>query len=237
MNAWHEFNVANLTNPPAPDGTPTESGVALHVDVGELYKNYSLDFDGDKVVDLQVPFGNGPMVNMGPGDIDLDDDGTPDIGNLGVLGAGTVGGGRGIQEDSINRDLGPNAQNDHFGPGSDFADIRKTEFESDVRGKVFRYCLFAHFLDGEGGGVALGAECIVHMGDAAPQTYDANQDGVGDLRTDPLPGPPGATPQGDGPPSDGTFAEHTAVFLHEIGHTIGLNHGGEATDDVNFKPN
>jgi hypothetical protein len=89
INAWEEFNALQITNPGAP------SGVALHLDVGNLYAGYTLDFDGDGILDINVP---------PDGKIDLDGDGFADIGPFGLLtgvGAGTAGGGNVLAEQAL----------------------------------------------------------------------------------------------------------------------------------------
>ena len=45
IQAWSEFDRADVTNPII-DGIPNPSGIGLHIDVGTLYANYSLNVDG-----------------------------------------------------------------------------------------------------------------------------------------------------------------------------------------------
>jgi len=76
---------------------------------------------------------------------------------------------------------------------------------------VYRYCLFANKLsingiDPECPGVAEGYVC-----DDFILAFGAIYDGVG------------------------TREDQAAIFMHELGHTLGLHHGGDV--DVNFKPN
>lgn len=91
------------------------------------------------------------------------------------------------------------------------------------RAKVFHYCLFAHQLvegvpDGDQSSVAQGLyheNCIVAMGHPFYSNYDANKDGLID--------------------SDDKKFMQAGLFMHELGHTIDLHHGG--LDEYVCKPN
>jgi hypothetical protein len=87
IRAWNEMNSAPVTNPTV-NGIANPPGIALHIDVGTLYSpqgaGYSIDFDGNGTPDLTVPAN---------GNLDLNGDGIPDIGDLGRLGGGTRVGG------------------------------------------------------------------------------------------------------------------------------------------------
>jgi hypothetical protein len=222
INAWNEFNAAPVTNPSF-GNLATPSGIALHVDVGALYAGYAMDFDGNGTVDLQVP----PS-----GNLDLDNDGHADIGNLGTLGTGTPGGGNLLTEVT---ELTSPIPLDLFAAGSKFADLKKANFNS-LRSHVFRYAIFGHWFAWPGGEHKSGiANCVgkcsdflITLGGAQQQTVDANHDGVPDLGGAVLRGPSGL-------PVDGTMNQQTGTFLHELGHTMSLHHGG--ADDLNYKPN
>jgi hypothetical protein len=224
INAWHELDQAPVSGPIPPDGIARRSGIALHVDVGTLYANYAVDFDGDGVNELSVDA-------IGNADIDPDGsngpllpDGIPDIGNLGALGAGTPGGGNRLCANLTAApcavgQLGdftplPAAQN---GPNNDASDAMANNFVAN-RARVFRYVIFADFSNpgGNSGWTPWGTvDFVVSLG------------------------PFGAAPVGivgpSGLPVMGSIGQHTGTFLHELGHSLGLGHGGG--DGVNRKPN
>jgi hypothetical protein len=225
ITALNEFNAAPVTNPPMP-GLPSKPGIALHLDVGTLYAGYAMDFDGNGTVDLQVaPDGN----------LDLDGDGIPDIGNLGALGTGTAGGGNVLPETAAMV-AAPPAGTDFFNAGSASFNIKQANFNA-VRNLVFHYNVFGHQWGappGTSSGLAEACalpacnEFMVTLGTWPRETVDANRDGV--------PDPGGALLRSpSGLPVDGTVNQHAGTFLHELGHNLALGHGGG--DGVNFKPN
>jgi hypothetical protein len=207
-------------------GLPTRAGVALHLDVGTLYANYAMDFDGNGTVDFNVaPSGN----------LDLDGDGIPDIGNLGTLGTGTVVGGNVLPETAALT-AAPPAGTDFFNTGSTFFAIKQANFNA-ARNLVFHYSIFAHQYGNpagtssglaEGCGLSACNDFIVSLGTWPRQNVDVNRDGVPDLVGALLRSPSGL-------PVDGTVNQHLGTFLHELGHNLSLGHGG--LDGVNFKPN
>lgn len=250
INAWNEFNVAPVTNPTV-DGVITRSGINLHIDVGTLYAGYNVDFNGDGTAEINVD---------ASGNLDLNSpaDGIPDIGNLGALGVGTVGGGNQIAEDpSLASAPGPGGT--FFNSGSDFANIKAANFNS-IRDSVFRYAVFAHNYPSMPPNSSGRAECagpppcndfFVTFGSPpwGRQTLDTNGDGNpdttldtdGDGVLDPLDiDGDGVADAGlllgpTGLPVDGTIAQHAGTFKHELGHTLALGHGGG--DGTNWKPN
>ncbi|MDQ7029821.1 MAG: hypothetical protein Q9O62_08610 [Ardenticatenia bacterium] len=247
VNAWNEFNVAPVTNPPRPDGTPSSSGIALHVDTGNLYAGYVFDQDGDGVPEIA------PNVDADgdgtPESLDLDGDGVPDIGHLSALeGAPTVGGNR------VCADLQPAPCNRPGSGGEDpiltrseATTVKNNNFNS-ARDPVFRYALFGHqptsrssFCDSTSGSAPYGGVDVgVFLaaagywldldGDGSPDDLDGdgNPDQCGGWTAPPRNGPSGL-------PVDGSIEEHTGTFLHELGHSIGLGHGGG--NAINYKPN
>jgi len=97
----------------------------------------------------------------------------------------------------------------HFGTVAENADPNKA-FILEAKKLVYRYCLFAHSIGGPSGTT-----------ENSPFFLGGNDFmvtlGVGFL-------PPG-----------GTEEKKAATFMHELGHSLGLKHGGN--DNVNYKPN
>jgi hypothetical protein len=101
---------------------------------------------------------------------------------------------------------------------TDFYDLKETHFGTEderlnddaieAKKMVFRYCIFANkiWLDAKCPGIAEGVLC-----DDFILAFGAFNDGVGSRE------------------------QQAAVFMHELGHALGLNHGGNVS--VNFKPN
>jgi hypothetical protein len=228
MNAWNELNTAPVTNPTV-NGVASPAGIALHVDVGTLYANYTLNVDNAGPAEITVD---------GTGNIDMNGDGIPDIGNLSPLGRTTPGGGNALGEQAV---LNPSPlTGSFFDAASTFGTIKAANFNA-TRNTVFRYCVFGHSQvstppnsSGRAEALAAGSsgsnDFYVTLGFPPwpRQTFDTNLDGVPDPGAANLPGPGGLV-------VDGTIAMHTGTFLHELGHTLGLGHGGG--DAVNFKPN
>lgn len=257
VNAWREFDVAWVSNPTV-GGVPNKGGIALHVDVGPAYRGYGVDYDGNGTIDFPQP----PALPPADGNFDLNGDNIPDIGDLGAFERDrpTPDPTFFVSNSTIAEDssLDPSVAlpvppailtgNEFFNQGSDFFNIKQGNFNG-ARDTSFRYVVFGHSYPGQAvGGPAdssgLAENCgkmtcsdlMVTLGGYARQTVDANLDGAPDADPPP-PGPPApfvAGPRG-ALPVDGTFAHHTGTFMHELGHTMGLRHGGG--DDVNFKPN
>ena len=95
--------------------------------------------------------------------------------------------------------------------------IRKRNFNKN-RESVFRYAIFGHHADG--------------WGTASGLTPLGTVDFAVTLGTFPqhagIRGPSGL-------PVDGEIRQHTGTFMHELGHSLGIGHGG--SDALNFKPN
>ena len=225
IKAWNEFDQAPVTNPTI-NGIETPSGIALHVDVGMLYANHQLNFDGNGPNELTVG---------ADGNFDVNNDEMPDIGNLGALGNGTAGGGNRLAETPNLFPVPGSNPPDFFDTNSSFRTIKNNNF-NPIRDGVFRYVVFAHqygFTSSSGLAECANGEppcndSIVSLGGWDRQTLDVNRDSVPDLGTPPLLGPAGL-------PVDGTVAQHVGTFLHELGHTMTLGHGGG--DSINNKPN
>ncbi|HRR87665.1 MAG TPA: hypothetical protein P5316_21880, partial [Phycisphaerae bacterium] len=210
INIWNEFNVMPITNPTV-NGVTHPPGIALHIDTGLLYANYELDFDGDGT----------PEIRVGPnGNLDINRDGIVDIGNLGPLAGIGIGGER-LAEDPM---LGPRLCE----PDSDFGAIKAAHFAQSRRG-IFRYCVFAHDFDAPcRSGFACNDEFLVTLGCTGYEDSYL------------VPGPGGVPTPADlrGPSGlrvKGTIKQHAGTFMHELGHTLWLGHGGN--DGNNHKPN
>ena len=224
--AWFELDQTPVTNPPK-SGLATRPGIAFHADVGTLYAGYTLDFDGDGTAELSVP---------ASGNLDLDGDGIPDIGNLAALGTGgDPPGGNQVAEifalsNAGNPDLGFEAVDD--------AGMLKAANFDPARGLIFNYVLFVHrswifdpSAPGESPtGIYNGRDFVVSLGDSPTQQLDTDGDGLGDPGTGaPLPGPSGL-------PVHGPIQWHEGTFLHELGHTLKLDHAGPFSGPL-FLPN
>ncbi len=232
VNAWNELNLAPVTNPTTPDGITKPSGIMLHVDVGTLYSNYTFDIEGDGTNEFTVG---------ATGNVDLNADGIPDIGNLGVLGSGKRVEGQALPHDSQldppSSVTGMPTAAQIFADGSDFSNIAKIYF-SHWRDAAFHYVVFGHsYRQVQGGpanssGVAqpCAPKCnrlIVSLGAFRRQTRDTDRNNLPDGLVV-IPGPGGL-------PVDGLIRDHTGTFLHELGHNFKLGHGGG--DELQWKPN
>jgi hypothetical protein len=198
VNAWHEFQLAPVTNPPV-GGVPSRSGINLHVDVGDLYEGYSVanlnigDCTPDEDFDLD---GDGACES-----IDLDGDGFADIGDFG--GGARIPG----PEDPVMTTCGDS---------SEIGVINENNFNSQRRG-VFRHAVYAHRYDSatnNSSGVACSNDLFA---------VTLQQGGLG------------LVPGTSAIPVVGSLGVNTGTFLHELGHTLGLGHGGDS--GVNYKPN
>lgn len=89
---------------------------------------------------------------------------------------------------------------------TEFDAIKRKSFPSELNG-VFFFCLFAHLMDTD------------------------RHSGI--TRT--IPGRDFIVSLGGTRTEVGTFHEQAGTFMHELGHALGLRHGG--VDDVMFKPN
>ena len=139
----------------------------------------------------------------------------------GVTGTyGDLGGGNGIAEAG-------NEIIDHFGtgkgPGTKVEDLKAVNFDP-LRDLVFRYAIFGHQTNGR----AAVNDCTTGVANTDRREFLVTLGGVNP----------------DGKPCWGTdlngfsvgFAfQQAGTFMHELGHTLGLKHGG--TDKINDKPN
>jgi hypothetical protein len=87
----------------------------------------------------------------------------------------------------------------------------------DAKNLVYRYCLFIHKIS-EWNGTQDVETYYAGMGEMPGNDFIiAGGSFVGGLKT--------------------TRDDHAGGFMHELGHNLGLNHGGDVLDGINFKPN
>ncbi len=224
--------VAGFANAPGgpqtsnPDGS---TGIQLHLDTGPLY-------GGGRI----VPVNGGAGVT----------------GSYGDLG----GGGTQIAETSANRIVDWDGAMGN--PATSVYDIKAASFDARRR-YAYRYSLFAHQTNNRKAvndctsGWAENApanDFIVTIGGLADRDNNGvvegpcwtgtgsnglNDDGDGATDEDPVNGrdddADGRTDEDGGNHSVGSRAEQAGTFMHEFGHAVGLDHGGD--DVLNNKPN
>lgn len=202
INVWHAFDVAPVGNP------DRQGGVHLHVDTGSFFSSTLVYADCD---------GDGTFTT---GDMDCNNDGIIDIGNLGALGHVTPGGGNVLSE-SQNLDF--NGQ----GGSTDFYTVKAANFDAR-RALVFHYAVFGHSLSAgttsSGRGEVYGNDFMVTLGGWGKyptQTFTSTITGL---------------------PVTGTARMQAGTFMHELGHNLGLNHGGSSVHNGvsvvnNYEPN
>jgi uncharacterized repeat protein (TIGR01451 family) len=166
----------------------------------------------DGTTGVQLHLDVGPL--FGAGSI------VPVIGLGGVVGSyGDLGGGNVITE------VGNEIIDSFGGPGTAplFADLKAAHFNA-VRDEMFRYAIFGHQTN------ARRAENDCTSGQASRSRRDFLVT-LGGRQPIGLPcwGTDGGTI------SVGSVSEQAGTLMHELGHTLGLGHGGDV--DVNDKPN
>jgi len=143
VNAWNEFNFSPRTNPPRPDGTASKGGIALHIDVGNLYANYAFNLnpgDGSNEITPNIDVDGDGI----PESLDLDGDGIADIGNLGGLERAPAVGGNRICGDLTAPAPTCSALGETQILTRANATIVKNFNFSPKRADIFRYVIFGH---------------------------------------------------------------------------------------------
>lgn len=240
LNSWEENGVdvdgdgtVDITLP-STGANPQRKDIFVEVDC-LVAATHSHCPQQQAIVDTIQAFANAPVVNI---------DGTTgvqlhvDMGRLFGAGAFSVPGTRGVVGTYGNFGGGgdqiPEAGNEiinaFFGPqgsGADFADLRAAFF-NNKRDLVYRYAIFGHQTNARKAtndctsGVASGIpgnEFIVTLG-GSPVGVDTF---------------PCWTPDANGF-SVGNRQEQAGTFMHELGHTLNLQHGGNESI-FNDKPN
>lgn len=105
----------------------------------------------------------------------------------------------------------------HFGTPLERADSANWTAKRAAKAKAYRYCIFANTREGGLTGGAAEAPGVCNDFMITLGAYDP-------ITGLPVWGVPG-----------GTEHAQAGVFMHELGHTLGLRHGG--ADTVNYKPN
>jgi hypothetical protein len=97
---------------------------------------------------------------------------------------------------------------------TEFDNIKNTNFAT-ARWPIFHYCIFGHGLLSKDG------------------TKRTTTGGKSRSR----PGSDFVVTLGEWKENPGTKGQQAGTFMHELGHNLGLGHGGGPLDNVNFKPN
>jgi uncharacterized repeat protein (TIGR01451 family) len=202
----------------------------------------------EAIADVVRSFANAPVVN---------EDGTVGVqlhvdvgevygsGILSIQGTGGVigtygnlqGGGNWIPEAGNEFITFPNLS----GNGTDFNDLKELYFDSN-RNTIFRYAIFGHQIDGCRSGYSnAGRNFLVALGGVTDELHTVFDQGLNFCN--------------DGFPledfdcwcrdtnghSVGSRFQQAGTFMHELGHTLGLQHDGDQADyqkkEVNNKPN
>ncbi len=189
----------------------------------------------DSIEDIAYSFANAPVANLdGTSGVQLHVDVGPLYGSGIIATTPGVGGAAGTYGDFGGGNTIPEAGNEiiesfHLpkGNGVPFASL-KSAFFDDARSAIFHYAIFGHQTNfraatndctsGEASDIP-GHDFMVTLGGSP----------VG-VPTFPCWGADG------GGLSVGTRAEQAGTFMHELGHTIGLQHGG-GESLPNYKPN
>lgn len=190
-----------------PDG---QAGINMHLLIDEndlAVENWDTDLDGDGV----SPYGE-----------DLNANQTLDCGADAVCGNGDAG-----DEDANNDGLLGDGDPDDQGGYAFYVPLKQQRFGTvaqrtnaaaanilTAKRLVYRYNIFANYrVDGKGAGngVSIGSSGVAWT----------ESDFIITL--------------GTWTPAGGTPDEQAGTFMHELGHTLGLGHGGDS--GVNFKPN
>ncbi len=167
----------------------------------------------------------GIALHVTPGDADGADDEVPDVPLLLNISRGP-----GNEDDFVDLRDGDPAQpcDGHFGTSADRGSGDDACWKIlGAKAMAFRYTIFGHTL-GErptSSGVADGGGDNLHVSLGSWTASDFQRDGGG----------AGTCPT----PADCKRQVEAGTFMHELGHTLALGHGGSinAATDENFKPN
>ncbi|MFZ2170312.1 MAG: hypothetical protein WAW61_11820, partial [Methylococcaceae bacterium] len=219
-------------NLPAFGANPQRKDIFVEVDC-LVAADHSHCPSKDAISDVVQSFARAPVINPdGTTGVQLHIDSGPLFGagsfisvpgTSGVIGTfGDFGGGGNQINEAGNEII--DAFRNPLGSGTKFSDLRKDFFDSQ-RDLIFRYAIFGHQTNsrlatndctsGYANGIP-GNEFIVTLGGFRTGTT------------------PCWTPDANGF-SVGNRLELAGTFQHELGHTLGLHHGGQ--DGVNEKPN
>jgi hypothetical protein len=207
--------------------------VFVEMDYMQFHKPNVLDGGGDSVSDVITAFANAPVTNPdGTSGVRLHvqvDEQLPHVNRI-SLGACTGPPGAGdVNFDAIKNGTAFSPPQGGFGTASE----RSDPLRLDAKRYVFHYGIFAHnqspvppatTTNSSGCAEILGNDFLVTLGNWANPSINCTLT------------PEFCTPLNPVPHLNvGTRGHRAATFMHELGHNLGLRHGGG--DAVNCKPN
>jgi len=204
---WHKYPIQVVSEEIDPALDSDGDGL---LDVWELGL---VDIDGDGTIDtLLKDMGADPSKSDIFVEVDWMKGFAPPTEALDIVVESFFNSGAGYQNKGINLHvvLGqeiPHKSIIHLGGANDeFMPIQDQYFNDALRGETFRYCLFVdRFYDPETGNTNTSGICGGQQFIVAQGVLQGRQQKI------------------------------AGTFMHELGHSLGLGHGGH--DDVNYKPN